>query len=56
VDDAGGIGGGQAGVVRDDDEALPGGVQFAEERADLLAGRGVQGAGGLVGQQQGGVV
>ena len=55
LDDAGGVLVGQLGVVRDhDDEAVAGHV--AQQVHDLHARLGVEGAGGLVGQQDLGVV
>jgi hypothetical protein len=38
--------------VGDQHQALPGGVQVLQQRADLLAGGGVQRPGRLVSQQQ----
>jgi len=38
--------------VGDQDEGLPGGVQLEQQLADLLAGRGVERAGRLVGEEQ----
>src|SRR5215472_16509127 len=46
----------QVRVVGDQHHALPGGVQVQQQRADLLAGGGVQRPGRLVGQQQFGPV
>ena len=43
---------GERGVVRDDDQCRAVGVDAVEQRRDLLAGRLVELAGGLVGQQQ----
>src|SRR5207249_396378 len=42
---------GQGLVVGDEDDRPPLGIQAVEELRDLLTGRGVEVAGGLVGQQ-----
>src|SRR5687768_10903874 len=44
------------GVVGDDDDRAPGLHELVEEREDLLAGFAVEGAGGLVGHDDEGVV
>ena len=55
LDDASGVAPGQLGVVRDhDDQAVLG--DLLEQVHDLDGGGGVQGAGGLVGEQDLGVV
>ena len=50
ADDAGGVGAGEVGIVRDHNHELGLG-DFLENLHDLLAGLGVESAGGLVGQE-----
>src|SRR5712671_7942208 len=55
--DAGGEAFGQGALVGDHDDGHAEGVlNFAEEQEDLLAGGGVEIAGGLIGEEDGGLI